>query len=260
MLKHPSNSSSVRPARWSGVATASAGRSTPCAMTGFAGRDSRDQESRRAQKFEQAYAALKDLLVNQRLPPGTPLIVRVLSERLGIGLTPLREALLQLSYEKLVDPSATRGFRVRMVQLAEVRDLFDFAHLILRQGVMTERALAAPASWSLADEASPEARAAALEAVYMAIAELNGNASMVETVQVFMTRTRCVRLVELESDASYAEAARSVGAVVQALAAKRPHQAAVAISDHFERQIGGLRAALKEILARSHGIHAPVDL
>lgn len=259
MMKQSSNSPIMRSSFWSGVATGSEGRSSGVGA-GTETRAMADQDSRRAQKFEQAYAALKDLLVNQRLPPGTPLIVRVLSERLGIGLTPLREALLQLSYEKLVDSSATRGFRVRMVQLAEVRDLFDFAHLILRQGVMSERASAAPASWVLPDERLPEARAAALEAVYLVIAELNGNASMVETVQVFVTRTRCVRLVELESDESWGEATRSMDAVVEALAAQRPDRAAAAISAHFERQIEGLRPALKEILARSHGIHAPVDL
>lgn len=57
----------------------------------------------------QAYLTLRDRLVSLHYAPMEPLNERALSEELGIGLTPIREALRRLQHEKLVEIYPRRG-------------------------------------------------------------------------------------------------------------------------------------------------------
>ncbi len=52
---------------------------------------------------------LRDLIVTEELPAGTPLRERALAERLGVSRTPLRDALKALAGEGLVDLQPNRG-------------------------------------------------------------------------------------------------------------------------------------------------------
>jgi len=49
-----------------------------------------------------AYERLRDLIIRVELAPGTPLQEHRLSESLGVGLTPVRNAIRRLSFEHLV--------------------------------------------------------------------------------------------------------------------------------------------------------------
>ncbi len=60
----------------------------------------------------QTYDRLRDDIVNARFSPGQKLGTRQLSERYGVGLAPLREALTRLSGEGLVIQLERRGFAV----------------------------------------------------------------------------------------------------------------------------------------------------
>jgi DNA-binding GntR family transcriptional regulator len=52
---------------------------------------------------DQAYAQIKAAIVSCRLAPGERITERVLAERFGFGLSPIRKALLRLDSEGLVD-------------------------------------------------------------------------------------------------------------------------------------------------------------
>jgi DNA-binding GntR family transcriptional regulator len=69
---------------------------------------------------ERAYYAIRELIVTLDLPPGAVVSERDLMERIGVGRTPVREALRRLSREKLVDVYPRRGMFVSRV---DVRDL-----------------------------------------------------------------------------------------------------------------------------------------
>jgi DNA-binding GntR family transcriptional regulator len=69
---------------------------------------------------DQAYLAIRELIVSLRLPPGGLIDERRLVEALGIGRTPVREALRRLAQEQLVDVYPRRGMFVSDV---DVRDL-----------------------------------------------------------------------------------------------------------------------------------------
>jgi DNA-binding GntR family transcriptional regulator len=69
---------------------------------------------------DQAYYALRELIVSLELRPGSPITEPELTARLAIGRTPVREALRRLALERLVEVYPRRGMFVTTV---DVRDL-----------------------------------------------------------------------------------------------------------------------------------------
>ncbi len=69
---------------------------------------------------DQAYYRIRELIVTLELPPGSLVSERELMERLGLGRTPVREALRALARDRLVDVYPRRGMFVSGV---DVRDL-----------------------------------------------------------------------------------------------------------------------------------------
>jgi DNA-binding GntR family transcriptional regulator len=76
---------------------------------------------------DKAYRALEEEIVTLRIPPGTVVSEAILSRRLGVGRTPVREALQRLSREWLVVIMPRRGIvvsdidPVRQLRLLEAR-------------------------------------------------------------------------------------------------------------------------------------------
>src|SRR5215212_4810315 len=68
--------------------------------------------------------ALRARIVDGRLPPGTNVSERDLSDALGVSRTPLREALLGLEGEGLLRLEAQRGFFVTDLTVAEAREIY----------------------------------------------------------------------------------------------------------------------------------------
>lgn len=69
---------------------------------------------------DRAYFRIRELIVTLELPPGSLVSERGLMERLGLGRTPVREALRALARERLIDVYPRRGMFVSSI---EVRDL-----------------------------------------------------------------------------------------------------------------------------------------
>jgi DNA-binding GntR family transcriptional regulator len=74
---------------------------------------------------------IRDLIVTVELDPGSVISERELIERIGIGRTPVREALQRLAQERLVDVYPRRGMFVTgvdvrdLVRLSEVRVVLE---------------------------------------------------------------------------------------------------------------------------------------
>jgi DNA-binding GntR family transcriptional regulator len=71
---------------------------------------------------EDAYQAIRKLIVTVELPPGAPFTEGVLVQRVGLGKTPVREALLRLKLENLIVVQPRSGYRVAPVTLKDVHD------------------------------------------------------------------------------------------------------------------------------------------
>ena len=74
---------------------------------------------------DKAYHAIRDLIVSLALAPGAVIDERELIERLGIGRTPVREALRRLAQERLVEVYPRRGMFVTGVDVRELARLSE---------------------------------------------------------------------------------------------------------------------------------------
>jgi DNA-binding GntR family transcriptional regulator len=74
---------------------------------------------------EHAYMELRDRIVTLHLPPGTVLREDALMSELGIGRTPLREAVKRLALENLVDVQPRRGTFVSAVETADIENITE---------------------------------------------------------------------------------------------------------------------------------------
>ena len=72
-----------------------------------------------------AYRAIRELIVTLELPPGSVVSERELMDRLGLGRTPVREALRDLAREQLVEVYPRRGMFVSGVDVGDMAGLSD---------------------------------------------------------------------------------------------------------------------------------------
>ncbi|HMR31076.1 MAG TPA: GntR family transcriptional regulator [Geminicoccaceae bacterium] len=74
---------------------------------------------------ERAYSQLKQAIGNLVLQPGKPLTERHISEWLGIGRMPVREALMRLRDEGLVGVVPRRGYFVSAISAEDAREIYE---------------------------------------------------------------------------------------------------------------------------------------
>ena len=69
---------------------------------------------------DRAYYAIRELIVTLELAPGSIVSERELQDRLGVGRTPVREALQRLENERLVEVYPRRGIFVSNVNVLDL--------------------------------------------------------------------------------------------------------------------------------------------
>jgi DNA-binding GntR family transcriptional regulator len=74
---------------------------------------------------ERAYTELRDRIVSLTLPPGSPLLEDALSADLGVGRTPIREAIKRLALEDLVTIYPRRGTFVSEIEITDLAQVSD---------------------------------------------------------------------------------------------------------------------------------------
>jgi len=122
----------------------------------------------RATQAERAFLRLEELIITGALAPGEMVTELGLSQRLGIGRTPVREAVLRLAANQLLAIRPRQGITVTAVDFEHVRMIFEtrrplervLARLAAEGADMAERgAMRAGAAALLAAAASGANRA-----------------------------------------------------------------------------------------------------
>jgi DNA-binding GntR family transcriptional regulator len=80
---------------------------------------------------QQIADALRDEVLAGRLPPGTEFTVKQIAEQYEVSATPVREALVDLSAQGLLDSVQHRGFRVRAFSVDDFRGMIEARTLIV---------------------------------------------------------------------------------------------------------------------------------
>lgn len=91
----------------------------------------------------EVYTVLREDVLNGTLPPGHALVEAQLASELGVSKTPVREALISLSRDGLVDITPYRGARVRVPSVDDVRQACEL-RIWLETQIVRKIALAPP--------------------------------------------------------------------------------------------------------------------
>ena len=82
-------------------------------------------DAAKSSRVEDAYERLKDEIRTNRMPPGFQAPEPEIALRLGMSRTPVREALIRLEAEGLVELIPRRGARVLPIQAEDMRAIYE---------------------------------------------------------------------------------------------------------------------------------------
>jgi len=145
--------------------------------------------------------ALRAVVITGELRPGEIYSAPMLAERFGVSATPVREAMLDLVREGMVEPVRNKGFRVTELSEAELDEYSEIRTLIeaptVRKVAETVEAAAIERLRPLAEQVVAAAGdgdvIAYIEAdrrFHLALLALAGNAHLVEVVRDLRNRSR----------------------------------------------------------------------
>lgn len=86
--------------------------------------------STKSPEKEKAYSRLLDAILRGDIGGDVPLAERKLAEKLGIGRTPVREAIKDLVHEGVLETHPTRGTFVRRLTLRDVQEIYQVRYAI----------------------------------------------------------------------------------------------------------------------------------
>ena len=150
---------------------------------------------------EQVANVLRAAIVAGQMRPGVLYSVPTLAERFGISATPVREAMLDLAKEGLVDSVRNKGFRVTALSdedlddITELRALIEVPTVTQLARTITDADVAAlrPLAQAIVDSAADGDVIRYLDAdrsFHLELLALAGNARLVEVVRVLRAQTR----------------------------------------------------------------------
>jgi DNA-binding GntR family transcriptional regulator len=197
---------------------------------------------------EQVAEALRAAVVAGEMQPGTVYSAPSLATRFGVSATPVREALLDLTKEGLVESVRNKGFRVTEVtdaqldEITELRALVEIPTVIHLAESITAAQIEAlrPRAQAICTAASDGDLIDYIEADTRFHAELlllGGNARLVELVRELRAQTRLYGLSKLVEDRGLMSSAEEHHTILDALAA---HDAALT-EDVMRRHFGHVR-------------------
>jgi DNA-binding GntR family transcriptional regulator len=212
---------------------------------------SQDATNGRGLIADRAYATLRDLIVTLRLAPGTALREDALMADLGLGRTPLREAVKRLELEGLVDVRPRSGTYVTDVQatdivhIAEVRAELEAQAARLAATRMGDEGRAAAAALDgelrAMEGTTGIAEYMALdERVHRFVWEAAGNPYLLDALERFWALSLRIWHLVLERVATLPAAVDEQRALLDALVAGDARRAGARMREHvqaFETEI-----------------------
>lgn len=156
-----------------------------------------------------AYLRLKAVILDNLLPPGSQRLESELATELELSRTPVREALVRLEQDGLVEITPRHGIRVRPISPADMREIYDVLNSLepTAAELLALRGLPASSLAPLADACAAmeaalgsgdrRAWAAADEAFHLGLAELCGNRRLAGMVMQVWEQSHRARMFTL---------------------------------------------------------------
>ncbi|MGW4474670.1 GntR family transcriptional regulator [Nonomuraea sp. NPDC004354] len=193
---------------------------------------------------EQVAHALRAALVTGEMRPGVVYSAPVLAAQFGVSATPVREAMLDLAKEGLVEAVRNKGFRVTELSDRDLDELTEIRQLIevptIAQLADASRAeefeRLRPIAQQIVDAAERADLLAYIDAdlrFHIELLSLSGNAHLVEVVRDLRNRARLYGLSQLSERGMLPDSAREHLALLDALKAGDKQAAERIMGEHI---------------------------
>ncbi|WP_223206320.1 GntR family transcriptional regulator [Streptomyces xanthii] len=190
--------------------------------------------------------ALRAALVAGELRPGQVYSAPQLAAQFGVSATPVREAMLDLTREGMVEPVPNKGFRVTeltqrdLAEYVAVRELIEVptVGVVARTGDPERLEELRPVAHEIVDAARAGDLVAFLEAdrrFHLALLELAGNRRLVEVVGALRGHSRLYGLAALAEAGRLMESAEEHEILLDLVIARDAPAAESRMSTHLRR-------------------------
>ncbi|MFG1297238.1 MULTISPECIES: GntR family transcriptional regulator [Xanthobacter] len=204
---------------------------------------------------DRVYAELRSRAISFDFKPGERLNEGDLAKGLGVSRTPLREALNRLNTEGFLRFSPGRGFFCRELDAQEIFDLYELRKSleVAAVRISAERAsdgqIDSLLSWLNSALPSTDLDTPKLleldEEFHERLMALCGNAEMLRVLRNVNARIHFVRQTDMTS-ANRSSTQQEHRVVVEHLKRRDGQSAALVLSQHIDRRIDRINAAIKE--------------
>ena len=209
-----------------------------------------------------AYEQLKAEILSNRMPPGFQAPEPEIALRLGMSRTPVREALIRLEGEGLVELIPRHGARVLPVSAADMGEIYEIltalepeaAAALVRDGVEPDALAPLDAATTQMEEALKtgdlEAWAMADNLFHSTILHLHGNRRMLSFVNELLDQSHRARMVTLRMRQLPEQSTKEHRAILEKLRAGDVEGVRTLFRAHRER-------AAQELLGLLHNYQLP---
>ena len=202
---------------------------------------------RRKSLVDEAYRAIRQRVLDNVYPPGHRALELELAGQLGISRTPLREALLRLRNEGLVEIVPRHGVRVMPVSATDMKEIYEILTALesmaaelaaKRRPTQTEVEPLERASRDMARALKAndlDAWAEADERFHRTLIELSGNRLLMQAVLNFWDRSHRARMFTLRLRPKPVHSTKEHRALVERIRDGDAQGAYAVTRDHRER-------------------------
>jgi DNA-binding GntR family transcriptional regulator len=202
---------------------------------------------------EAAYRTIEELIVTQRLRPGSMLSENGLREQLGCGRTPVREALQRLRFEGYVEIHPRRGVLVAPIDVLKQLELLEVRRPLERLVVRLAAERALPIEREEMRTLAAEIVAAAIagdadrylkatRTIHDTEARAAHNSALAATIASIHGQSRRFWYAQIEASGAFPEGSQIHATTLLAIAAGDADAAAESadrLADHLERLTRG---------------------
>jgi DNA-binding GntR family transcriptional regulator len=162
---------------------------------------------RRPRVVDEVYAELRRKIIHMELAPGYQALEKEIARQLGVSRTPVREALVRLQQEGLVEIVPRQGMRVRPISARDIREINEVlayleagaAEKLASRRVTPEEMARLEAAIAEMDRALDsddlDAWAQADYQFHGLLVEFTGNRHLIEVARGFLDRAHRIRLL-----------------------------------------------------------------